>query len=50
MHYDADTDPVSGDKNKPTIITYYNSTNGRVDTNDQLCGTYNVGSRTKRWP
>ena len=50
MHYDADIDPVSGDKNKPAIITYYNSTKGGVDTNDQLCGTYNVGRRTKRWP
>lgn len=50
MYHGADIDPTSGDRQKPEIITYYNSTKGGVDTNDQLCGTYNVGRRTKRWP
>lgn len=50
MHHAAHIDPTSTDKQKPEIITYYNSTKGGVDTNDHLCGTYNVGRRTKRWP
>lgn len=50
MHHAAHIDPASGDQRKPEIIMYYNSTKGGVDTNDHLCGTYNVGRRTKRWP
>lgn len=50
MHHKAHIDPASTDKQKPGIITYYNSTKGGVDTNDHLCGTYNVGRRTKQWP
>lgn len=50
MHHGADIDSTSGDKQKPEIIMFYNSTKGGVDANDQLCGTYNVGRRTKRWP
>lgn len=47
MHHD---DNVEGDKRKPEIIHFYNKTKGGVDTNDQMCASYNVGRRTKRWP
>ncbi|KAH9636992.1 hypothetical protein HF086_013662 [Spodoptera exigua] len=50
MHYDNAIDETTGSAQKPEIITYYNSTKGGVDCNDQLCSNYNVGRRTKRWP
>lgn len=47
MHHDEN---VEGEKRKPEIIHFYNKTKGGVDTNDQMCASYNVGRRTKRWP
>lgn len=50
MHHTDDIDESSGDKCKPEIITFYNSTKGGVDTVDELCATYNVARNTRRWP
>ena len=35
---------------KPDMILYYNQTKGVVDTVDQICHTYSVQRKTKRWP
>ena len=50
MHHDNKIDVATKDKLKPEIITFYNGTKGGVDTNDELCGTYSVCRRTRRWP
>ena len=50
MHNDAAIDECSGDQRKPEIITFYNLTKGGLDGLDQMCATYNVGRRTRRWP
>lgn len=47
MHSDSSIDQ---DSNKPEIITFYNSTKGGIDTVDQLCNSYSVSRRTRRWP
>lgn len=49
-HHNNSIDPSSEDDLKPEIITFYNSTKGGVDTVDQMCGTYSVARRTRRWP
>ena len=49
MHHDATIDPETGDKKKPEIITFYNTTKSGVDTVDQMCSTYNVARKTNRW-
>lgn len=33
----------------PEIISFYNQTKGGVDTFDQLCHTYSVSRKTRRW-
>lgn len=50
LHEDKSIDPESGDKRKPSIITYYNATKGGVDTTDKLCASYNVARNVRRWP
>lgn len=50
MHHDDEIDPDSGEKKKPSIITYYNQTKGGVDVVDAMCGEYTVGRGTRRWP
>ncbi|KAH1021638.1 hypothetical protein HUJ04_011131 [Dendroctonus ponderosae] len=47
LHNGDSIDPVSGDKNKPEIITSYNGTKG---DGDQLCSLYDVARITRRWP
>ena len=47
MHHDDKIDEQTG---KPDIILYYNHTKGAVDTVDQICHTYSVQRKTKRWP
>ena len=47
MHHDNSVDADSG---KPEIILFYNATKGAVDTVDQLCHSYSVQRKTKRWP
>ena len=47
MHHDSEVDKDTG---KPDIIMFYNSTKGAVDTVDQLCHSYSVQRKSKRWP
>lgn len=47
MHFD---DEVNAQTQKPEIIEFYNQTKSGVDTVDQLVGTYNVATNTRRWP
>jgi hypothetical protein len=49
MHGDVNIDEDTGGCKKPEIVTFYNSTKGGVDTCDQLCSSYSVGRRTRRW-
>ncbi|XP_022828398.1 uncharacterized protein LOC111357825 [Spodoptera litura] len=50
LHHDDKIDESTGDKNKPEIITFYNSTKAGVDVVDKLSATYNVSRNSKRWP
>jgi hypothetical protein len=50
MHHDGKIDADTGDKQKPHIVTFYNSTKGGVDTADELCETYSVSRNSRRWP
>lgn len=47
MHFDNAVDQETG---KPEIILDYNRTKGGTDTFDQLCHTYSVSRKTRRWP
>lgn len=47
MHHLKSTDPETG---KPEIISFYNSTKGRVDAMDEKCAKYSCSRRTRRWP
>jgi len=37
IHHDDTIGTETGDKRKPTIITFYNSTEYEVDVVDQMC-------------
>lgn len=50
MHHDNAIDESTGDKRKPEIITFYNSTKAGVDVVDELSASYNVSRNSKRWP
>lgn len=50
MHDSHTIDPDTGDKRKPEVVTFYNSTKGGVDTTDQLSSLYSVSRKTRRWP
>ena len=50
LRVDKEIDPVSGEQQKPYVITFYNARKGGVDTADQMCATYNVARNIKRWP
>ena len=47
MHADAEIDAESG---KPAMVLDYNATKGSVDAVDQMCHTYSVQRKTRRWP
>ena len=47
MYHDDKIDDQTG---KPDIILCYNQTKRAVDTMDQMCHTYSVRRKTKRWP
>lgn len=47
MHHDKSIDE---DKNKPEIISFYNSTKCGVDILDMKCAVYASNRRTRRWP
>ncbi|KAK9882378.1 hypothetical protein WA026_020900 [Henosepilachna vigintioctopunctata] len=46
--HDSESEIEESNAQKPEIVTYYNSTKGGVDCNDQLCSNYNVARRTKK--
>ncbi|XP_028174325.1 uncharacterized protein LOC114362938 [Ostrinia furnacalis] len=50
LHHKPSIDPASGDKQKPEIVTFYDSTKNCVDTVDQICAAYDVSRASKRWP
>lgn len=50
MHNSKKIDESTGEARKPEIITFYNSTKGGVDVVDELCATYSVARKTRRWP
>ena len=50
MHHNNDIDAGTGHVKKSEIITFYNATKGRVDTVDEMCGTYSVACKINRWP
>lgn len=47
FHHDA---LVSGPKDKPEIIHYYNNTKGSVDTTDKMLTQYTTKRKIYRWP
>lgn len=47
MHHDKSIDE---EKNKPEIISFYNSTKCGVDILDMKCAVYASNRRTRRWP
>lgn len=47
MHHDT---AVSGEKNKPEIVHFYNKTKSGVDIMDKLLGQYTTHRKTHRWP
>lgn len=49
MHHDDNIYEATGDLHKPELVTFYNCTKAGVDVCDQLCSTYSVSRRTKRW-
>lgn len=50
MHHDNSIDKSTGEKQKPEMITFYNSTKAGVDVVDELSASYNVSRNSKRWP
>lgn len=50
LHHDDKIDENTGDKRKPEIVTFYNSTKAGVDVVDELSTTYDVSRNSKRWP
>lgn len=50
LHEDESIDVSTGEKQKPDVISFYNSTKLGVDIVDKMCGAYNVSRNTKRWP
>lgn len=50
LHHDQNIDISTGEKKKPEIITFYNSTKAGVDVADELSATYDVSRNSKRWP
>ncbi|XP_046998502.1 uncharacterized protein LOC124613824 [Schistocerca americana] len=50
VHYfDNGIDVQSGQKNKPEIVSFCNSTNNGTDTAGQMYTTYNVSRNAKHW-
>ena len=48
LHHDSSIDLDTGDKQKPEMITFYNSSKGGVDIVDQMCSAYDVARNTLR--
>jgi len=50
MHNDKAIDMNTGEKLKPEMITFYNSTKSGVDTMDWMTENYSVARHSARWP
>lgn len=50
LHHDKNIDQDTGNKQKPSMITFYNQTKSGVDVVDKLARTYDVSRNSKRWP
>lgn len=50
LHHDDMIDELTGDKNLPEIISFYNFTKGGVNVVDELSGSYSVARNCRRWP
>lgn len=50
LHHDAAIDESTGEKRKPEINTFYNSTIGGVHVADELSATYDVSGNSRKWP
>lgn len=50
LHHNAEIDESTGEKKKPEINTFYNTTKGGVDVADELSATYDVSRNSKKWP
>lgn len=50
MHNDSAIDQDTGEKKKPSIITFYNKTKGGVDKVDEMKARYSVSRKSARWP
>ena len=50
MHSDASIDKTTRDKQKPSVVTFYNETKGGVDTANKKCAATFCSRRTNRWP
>lgn len=51
MHPNSnDIDSITGEANKPEIISFYSITKGGIDTVDKMSGTYTGRRRCKRRP
>ena len=49
MHSDACIDETTRDKQKPSVVTFYNETKGDVDTAGKKCAAPSCSRRTNRW-
>ena len=47
---DASIDETTRDKQKPSVVTFYNETKGGVDTADKKCAATSCSRRTNCWP
>ncbi|CAB3221039.1 unnamed protein product [Arctia plantaginis] len=50
LHHDDLIDVTTGDKRKPEMGTFYNSTKAGVDVVDEMSVNYDVSRNSKRWP
>lgn len=50
MHLDGTISELPEDNSKPEIILFYNKTKTGVDTVDEMCATYSVSRKVRRWP
>lgn len=46
-HHDNAIDESTGEKQKPEMITFYNSTKAGVDVVDELSASYNVSRKLR---
>lgn len=50
LHSAAEIDESTNEKNKPSIVTFYNQTKGGVDEVDKKAKMYSTSRKNNRWP